>query len=318
VLAKAVTPPVWSSPTGLFSWMGLEKPAQPQSALVTMAISQMHREPTAEYTLPPQSSAPMTTELMPQKAMPVQAAPVNPAPREVAQSGTFPVLRVVGIVWGVGVVGMLGVLAVRMAILRRRIAGCAVTPPAELLGMVEGVCRELGVERAVCTQLCTEAIGPAVFGFVRPTLVLPAAVWETAGRTEVRQILAHEIVHVRRGDSRIAAIQAIVRAIWWFHPLVWWVDRQMNEVREMCCDAEVIASEGCEPGGYAQMLIDVARLRRAFVAIDPVLSASGAGITRRRLEYIMSEAGRMVARKRWMDWAVFAVCSLLVRIQTAL
>ena len=53
-------------------------------------------------------------------------------------------------------------------------------------------------------------------------------------------ILAHELMHVRRHDNLTAALHMLVEAVFWFHPLVWWMERRMVEERERACDEAVI------------------------------------------------------------------------------
>ena len=52
-------------------------------------------------------------------------------------------------------------------------------------------------------------------------------------------------------------MQLLSQAIWWFHPLVWWMNRQITHTREMCCDAQAIVNLRCSPAQYAQTLIDI-------------------------------------------------------------
>jgi beta-lactamase regulating signal transducer with metallopeptidase domain len=46
--------------------------------------------------------------------------------------------------------------------------------------------------------------------------------------------------HVRRRDNLFAAVHMAVEAIFWFHPLVWWIGSRLLEERELACDEEVL------------------------------------------------------------------------------
>ena len=74
---------------------------------------------------------------------------------------------------------------------------------------------------------------PGIVGFLRPVLVLPAQLLEQLNPRQVRAILTHELCHVRRRDNFFAAMHMVVEAIFWFHPLVWWIGSRMVEEREL-------------------------------------------------------------------------------------
>lgn len=70
-------------------------------------------------------------------------------------------------------------------------------------------------------------------------------------------ILAHELLHIRRGDLHTGTLQAIVQSLWWFHPAVWLSNRWLSREAERCCDEQVIAELGCTPAHYARSLLSV-------------------------------------------------------------
>ncbi len=74
--------------------------------------------------------------------------------------------------------------------------------------------------------------GPLVFGSRRPVLILPEALVKAKTAIELQPIVAHELIHARRGDTTFGALQFAAQVVWWFHPLVWWASRQANRVCE--------------------------------------------------------------------------------------
>ena len=98
---------------------------------------------------------------------------------------------------------------------------------------------------------------PLIFGFRRPLIVLPEIMVKAKSIAQLEPILAHELIHVRRGDTIFGALQFVGQVIWWFHPMIWWATRQANRACERCCDAEVIASLNYRPRDYANALLDV-------------------------------------------------------------
>lgn len=129
---------------------------------------------------------------------------------------------------------------------------------------------------------------PGVVGILRPILLLPDGIIERLTRSELEAVLAHELCHVRRRDNLFASIHIIVEAMFWFHPLVWWIGARLVEERELACDEEVL-SMGNLPDVYADAILNVCKL----YAESPLICVSGvasAGI-RRRIEVIMANRG---------------------------
>ena len=97
-------------------------------------------------------------------------------------------------------------------------------------------------------------------------------------------ILAHELCHVRRHDNLTAMIHMIAQAIFWFHPLVWWLGSRLVEERERACDEEVLRL-GSKPRAYAEGILNVYKL---YVESPlPCVSGVTGSNLKRRIEAIM-------------------------------
>lgn len=77
---------------------------------------------------------------------------------------------------------------------------------------------------------------PQVFGWLRPVIVVPAAMLARLSTAEFEALLAHELAHIRRRDYLVNLAQTVVEAVLFYHPAVWWVSRRIREERELCCD----------------------------------------------------------------------------------
>jgi len=97
---------------------------------------------------------------------------------------------------------------------------------------------------------------PGVFGIFRPVLVLPAGIADRLTPVQLEAILAHELCHVRHRDNLASTMHMFVEAIFWFHPLVWWLGARLVEERERACDEEVLRL-GSEPQVYAEGILTV-------------------------------------------------------------
>jgi TonB family protein len=86
----------------------------------------------------------------------------------------------------------------------------------------------------------------------------------------VEAILAHEVQHVRRRDNLAAAMHMFVEAIFWFHPLVWWLGARLVEERERACD-EAVLRLGNPPEIYAESILKTCE----FCVASPVACVPG-------------------------------------------
>jgi uncharacterized protein (TIGR03435 family) len=124
-----------------------------------------------------------------------------------------------------------------------------------------------------------------VFGIFRPVLWLPVGIADCLDNAELEAILAHELCHMRRRDNLAAAVHMVVEAVFWFHPLVWWLGARLTEERERACDEEVVRMGG-EAQVYAESILKVCE----FYLASPVACAAGVtgGELKMRIEGIMA------------------------------
>jgi len=139
---------------------------------------------------------------------------------------------------------------------------------------------------------------PGIVGIRRPRLVLPEGLVERLSPEQLRAVIAHERCHIRCHDNLTGAIHMVVETVFWFHPVVWWIERQLIDERERACD-EAVLSSGSDPQDYAEGLLEVCR-QSVALRLACVAGVSGANL-RARVEAIMrKEIGRPMTRgRRW-------------------
>ena len=116
----------------------------------------------------------------------------------------------------------------------------------------------------------TARMEPGVFGVWRPVLLLPEGLEERLTTAEFDAVIAHELCHMRRYDNLTGAIHMAVEAIFWFHPLVYWLGARLVEERERACDEAVLSACG-DPQVYARGIVAVCR----FYLESPLVCVSG-------------------------------------------
>jgi bla regulator protein BlaR1 len=111
---------------------------------------------------------------------------------------------------------------------------------------------------------------PGVFGIIRPVLLWPEGIARHMDDAHLESVLAHEVCHVQRRDNLTSAIHMLVEAIFWFHPVVWWMERQLVKERERACD-EAVLQLGNEAAVYAESILNVCK----FFTESPTACMSG-------------------------------------------
>jgi uncharacterized protein (TIGR03435 family) len=138
---------------------------------------------------------------------------------------------------------------------------------------------------------------PGVVGIFRPVLIVPEGIAEQLTTAQFDSILAHELCHARRRDNLTAAVHMVVEALFWFHPLVWWIRARLLEERERACDEDVLLAS-VHPQDYAEGIVAVCR----YCLKSPLLCASGVtgSNLKRRVEAIMRnrDAHRLTIGRR--------------------
>jgi beta-lactamase regulating signal transducer with metallopeptidase domain len=142
----------------------------------------------------------------------------------------------------------------------------------------------LDIEAPVPVRETATTLEPGVCGILAPVLLLPRGIATHLTSDELDSMLEHELCHWWRKDNLTAALHMLVEALFWFHPMVWWLGSRMVIERERACDEEVIQS-GTDRQIYAQGILKVCRL---YVE-PPLLCTTGisSGTLRQRIEDIM-------------------------------
>jgi hypothetical protein len=95
---------------------------------------------------------------------------------------------------------------------------------------------------------------PAVIGWLRPVILLPATAMTGLTTEQLEALLAHELAHVRRQDYLVNLLQTIVETLLFYHPAVWWLSHRIRIEREHCCD-DLAASVCGDRVSYAKALV---------------------------------------------------------------
>ena len=109
--------------------------------------------------------------------------------------------------------------------------------------MVDRLALDTGVRRRVEVLVHESLPAPVTCGVVQPAIVLPLDARNWAA-SDLNRALVHELEHVRRADWVSHCVARVVRAAYWFHPLVWIAWRQLSLEAERACDDAVLSGVG--------------------------------------------------------------------------
>lgn len=291
VLVKALTPPIWNSPTSLFFWSTTPE--------VVAASGEIENDAAA-----------VPTSLVQEFAEPT----VSPDDSSTMQTVSTPVNRntLLLYVWVTGMTVILVTQGVQYFRIIRRLRTTSENADSELSQRIAAIVQQIGLKQVPPLWVTSSQSGPAVFGFLKPTIVLPQSTADDRSSEKLDPILTHELIHLRRRDPWHALLQLAAVTLWWWNPLVWFASRSATAERERCCDEEVLGTLGCSAYNYAQCLLDHLAAQSRQAQIPGTLMLTSGTVTQRRLEHIMASNHRFAARPPRWTWLVAIIFSLLL------
>jgi hypothetical protein len=150
---------------------------------------------------------------------------------------------------------------------------------------------------------------PLTVGFLRPAILLPAG-WEAWDADRLHAVLVHERAHVQRADWAIALVAGANRCVFWFHPLAWWLVRQLGTLAEQACDDAAlpqVSSRECYAGTLLAM---AAAVRGEGRVMWDAMAMAKHGEVGMRVERILDEARRISPGMSRVRWCALALCGL--------
>ncbi len=111
--------------------------------------------------------------------------------------------------------------------------------------------------------------------------------WREWPRAQLDAVLTHERAHARRRDPLFQWLALFNRAMFWFHPLAWWLERRLSALAEEACDAAVL-ERGHDPREYSECLLGLARaVQRAGTRVNVVAVAMPGSYLPQRVKKII-------------------------------
>ncbi len=112
------------------------------------------------------------------------------------------------------------------------------------------------IKREVRVKSCALNGGPFTMGLFKSAIYFPFAVLNQLNMQEMEAIIAHELAHIKRNDFLLNLIAAAIETMLYYHPVIWWLQKQLSQHREEACDDEALAFTR-NPMAYARALLKI-------------------------------------------------------------
>lgn len=162
---------------------------------------------------------------------------------------------IVFVVWLLGAIGFLGWLIFVKLRYYESLQHLMAGGPREVYELYDKCCKELGV-KPLPLWIVDKSMSPGIAFFGEPVLLVPLSLCNDESR--LRFALLHELTHKKRGDHYMTLLLNILRAVYWFDPVVHFAFSELRSDMESACDSDVLAYIGHEQKrGYLTVILDM-------------------------------------------------------------
>ena len=162
---------------------------------------------------------------------------------------------IVFVVWLLGAIGFLGWLIFVKLRYYESLQHLMAGGPREVYELYDRCCKELGV-KPLPLWIVNKSMSPGIAFFGEPVLLVPLSLCNDESR--LRFALLHELTHKKRGDHYMTLLLNILRAVYWFDPVVHFAFSELRSDMESACDSDVLAYIGHEQKrGYLTVILDM-------------------------------------------------------------
>ena len=183
--------------------------------------------------------------------------------------------------WLIGVVGFLARVIIANVIFAVRIRRGTGVDDTGVLALLCACRRDMNVTTPV-RLIATDAVrGPALWGMLRPTMIIPPAMLRELSREDLRFVFLHELAHLKRRDIAVDWALSLLHAFHWFNPAVWLALSRLRAERELSRDAMVLAvTDAREERGYGRTILKLVQA----ISRPGVLRPGAVGILEEKTE----------------------------------
>ncbi len=173
------------------------------------------------------------------------------------------------------------------------------------------LCEKLKITQNVRLLKSDLVESPMVIGWLKPVILVPASVFWQIDTKQLETILAHELMHIRRFDFPVNFAQSFVEILFFYHPCVWWISKEIRRERECACDDAVLQILDNAKFTYANALANLEELREKN---NPQLqvAANGGNLMNRIKRILEKDKTRESFENQNSLWPASLASSLLI------
>lgn len=202
-------------------------------------------------------------------------------------------------------------IAINIVHWRRLCQASPVTDRAALL-LLRQCRRKMGLVREPLLIETDYTHSPALFGLIRPRLLLPRGATASLSPSELRHVFKHELAHLKRHDILLSWLAAGLQIVHWFNPLIWFAFRRWRADRETMCDALALTHAPVgESHSYAVTLVSLAAQRSGPGFVPSLTSLFGRKAELKRRISMIHKCDMLKRRTPWLAIGVIAVVAFI-------
>ena len=262
------------------------------------------------------ATPPVAARTNPRGAIAVDGRPgiLPDRPAETGGHGPWSLSTVLAAGWICGACCTAAAYAARVRRFAGLIRDCEAAPP-HIHAMAAQFSSRLGLRRAPDVRMTSHHLPPLVWSIgLSRRVILPSGLFARLSREAQGTILAHELIHIRRGDHLVRLLELAATTIFWWHPVTWWASRQLHELEEQCCDGRVLELVPNQPRTYAAALVDTLEFlsERPRTAVPLPTAIDSTGSLFRRIHMLAHSRATRLSALSGMLVAGLAILPLVV------
>jgi beta-lactamase regulating signal transducer with metallopeptidase domain len=239
------------------------------------------------------SSVPAPARVSTGRDVPVVVETVGTSARSrTAGPGRFP--AIVGLIYVSGVIALVMRLLVGWSAARK-------------------IYRSSAPIRSLAAYESAHVAAPVTIGLWSPRIILPLE-WKEWSSGTLESVIVHEQAHIRRLDSSTALLAQLNTCVFWFHPVAWWLRRELVVTAELACDAASVRTTG-RPREYAEALLVMAdAVRRRGARVLQGVAVDGSALEERIDRILQGDVEASTSATRKTAIAIGCVAAVLIAV----
>lgn len=157
---------------------------------------------------------------------------------------------------------------------------------AELKQFIKNTAIKLDLATIPILKVSKEILVPAAYGIYKPTVLLPLSLMSQIPKDQVHAVITHELCHLKRNDFLHNILQLTADILLFFHPAIRWMNNDIRQVREQCCD-QLVLSQNTHAITYAKALTNIASITQGHHFTPSLQIGIHDGILLKRVKYLL-------------------------------